>query len=64
MSKVYVKELDRPEGRSMSALEPGNRGDWIKTSCLSYLPGAADHDVVTVAVSDAKYVGGYTVACT
>lgn len=35
-----------------------------KSNSLSYLAGAADHDVVAVAVSDAQDVGGYTVACT
>lgn len=31
---------------------------------MSNLSGAADHDVVTVAVSNAQDVGGYTVART
>ena len=31
---------------------------------MSDLSSAADHDVVTVTVSDAQNIGGYTVACT
>lgn len=30
---------------------------------LSYLPVAADHDIVTVAVSDPQNISGHTVAC-
>lgn len=62
VAEVYVKELDREEGQSMSAVET-KKWRLYKTN-LSYLPGAADHDVVTVAVSNAQDVGGYTVACT
>lgn len=36
----------------------------LYTVRVSNLSGAADHDVVAVAVSDAQDVGGYTVACT
>lgn len=45
-----------------------NNGDWTiytdKINYVSNLSGAADHDVVTVAISDAQDVGGYTVART
>ena len=36
----------------------------IKLIVSSNLSGAADHDVVTVTVSYAQDVSGYTVACT
>lgn len=70
VTKVYVEELTDKKGQPVNIMEPGKRtnGIWIiytdKTNCLSNLSGAADHDVVTVAVSDAQDVGGYTVACT
>lgn len=43
--------------------ETGFKKEKRKKKSLSYLPGAADHDVVAVAVSNAQDVGGYTVAC-
>lgn len=48
----------------MSAVGPGRLDLKKNKKMASYLPRAADHDVVTVAVSNAQDVGGYTVACT
>lgn len=65
VAEVYVKELERRERRSTDDCDgPKETDNWDKTKSLSYLPSAADHDVVTVAVSNAQDVGGYTVACT
>lgn len=51
--------------------QEGDHWDWYKEedekagigwNSLSYLPVTADHDIVTVAVSDPQNISGHTVA--
>lgn len=62
MAKVYMKKLDKKVDHSAGSKKENEKAG-IGRNSVSYLPVTADHDVVTVAVSDPQNVSGHTVAC-
>lgn len=69
VAEVYVEELMGQEGEPVRTVENWKKNKWTldhlnRQDTLSNLSSAADHDVVTVSVSNAQDVCGYTVACT
>lgn len=61
VAKVYMKKLDKKVDH-WDWYEEEDAKAGIGWNSLSYLPVAADHDIVAVAVSDPQNISGHTVA--
>lgn len=57
-AKKHTRPISEVCGMRKNEVENG------KKNCSSNLSSAADHDVVTVAISNTQDISGYTVACT
>lgn len=62
VAKIYVEELE--DEQANQRVPHHYQSESSQQKVPAHLSGAADHDVVAVAVSDAQNVGGYTVAGT